>query len=134
MNKKDLEFLTSLDKKLRHVHKVSYTFNISGGGGKDRVSSYTDKKMAIEEVEKVLRISQNKKLVIFPLKTNYSFGYEVAQIKKKQGKTLIKFDKNQLPEEYTFDKMSKTFMKRRNLKKAKLIAKQIINDESHYWY
>jgi hypothetical protein len=65
----------------------------------------------------------------------FSVGYNICEILPKgKRKTLLRFKEGQLPKEYSFKKMSKTFMSEENLKKAELIKEKIVNDYDHYDY
>lgn len=131
----DLEFLTSLDKKLHYKQRCH------GSGAFSHhwslIDCYTEEKMTKEEIDKVLEISKGMNYIIYPMNTSmgFSVGYDVCQINpigKKE--VLLRFEECQLPNEYNFNRMSKAFMDKANLAKAKIIEEKIVNDYSHYDY
>jgi hypothetical protein len=135
--KTDLEFLAGLDKKLHKVQERTFTPNISGDPFPVHFDTYTDKNMNKEEIKRVLNISKGEDYVIYPINTamGFSVGYNICEILPKgKRKTLLRFKEGQLPKEYSFKKMSKTFMSEENLKKAELIKEKIVNDYDHYDY
>lgn len=132
---KDLEFLAKLEKKLHGVKECH------GSGYWERhkfyVDEYTDEKMSEKEIEKVLEISKKNTMIIYPINTcmGFSVGCDFCEIKPNgKRKPILRFKEAQLPKGYTFKKMSKTFMSKDNLKKAKLIDEEIVNSHEHYDY
>jgi hypothetical protein len=137
MINKNLEFLTELDKKLHKITESTFTPNLSGRPFPIFIDEYSEEKMTKEEIEEVLKISQKMNYLICPINTcmGFSVGYDVCNLNPlKKGKSVLRFKEGQLPKEYTFEKMSETFMKKSNLLKAKILGVEIINDYDEYSY
>ncbi len=127
----DLRFLKKLDIKLHRVRDSTYTPNISGEPFSVSVDTYTDKKMNSKEIKKVLKLADKGSLIFYPINTACGFevGFEVAI-----SEPILKFKESQLPENYDFKRVSKTFMKKENIARASLIGVKIINNRNHYDY
>lgn len=139
MINKNLEFITKLDEKLHSTKTARFTANLSMTTHAVNYDYYTQEKMSTEEAKKLLCISKKNNYVILPINTamGFSVGYELVRFNifnKNNKKSLLRFKESQLPKEYTFEKMSETFMSKSNLMKARLIGREIVNDYSCYSY
>jgi hypothetical protein len=133
---KDLEFLAGLNEKLHGIQKETFTPNLFGDPFPVYFDTYTNECMNEEEIKEVLNISKRDKYSIYPINTamGFSVGYDICEILSRgERKVLLRFKEGQLPKKYTFKEMSKTFMSKENLKKAKFIGEKI-EDYEHYTY
>ena len=131
-----LDFILDLDKKLHYVEQGTFRPNMRGSSFKIGIDSYTDKKLSVTELEKLITIVDNSSEYIFhPINTcmGFSVGYAVSST-ADASISLLQFRESQLPKSYTFDGLSKTFMSEKNLTKAKIIGLEICNDYGHYDY
>lgn len=132
--KRNLEFLAKLDKKLHFKKECSGTGYWSGIV---YVDSYNKEKMSKNEVERVLEISKELKYILYPINTccGFSIGYDFCKINlNKKPELLLKFKEEQLPKGYNFKKLSRVFMSKNNLAKAKFIGIKITNKQGDYEY
>jgi len=138
LGRKDQEFLSSLDKKLHHIQESTFTPNMEGKPFPIHLDSYADEKMTLKELENVLDICEKTDLIFYPINTSmgFSVGYRIAEvgILSKQINPLLTFKESQLPEKYNFEKLSKYFMKTKNLSQASSAGIEIKNSKSSYEY
>lgn len=135
---KNIEYIINLDKKFRDEHGVR-----SEVYGTGVAYDYADKKMTLKQMEKVLSIIEDENLIFYPINTSSGFaiGFQIVkpielnEVAHPQIKHLFTFVERQLPEGYTFKKLSKTFMRKRNIDLIKLYTlREIVNDRDHYDY
>jgi hypothetical protein len=129
-----IKFLKSLDTKLHEIVKC----HGSGNWVKKEffVDNYKEDKMNVKEIERVLEISKSANFVIYPINTSFGFsvGYDLCKICLTGKEVLLRFKESQLPEGYNFERLSKVFISKKNIIKAKLIGEEIFKDYSHYDY
>lgn len=133
---KDLEFLAKINEKLHGIQKETFAPNLFGDPFPVYFDTYTNESMNEKEIKKVLNISKKNKYTIYPINTamGFSVGYDVCKVLTRgKRKVLLRFREGQLPKEYTFKEMSKTFMSKENLKKVKFVGEKI-EDYEYYTY
>lgn len=131
----NLEFLAGLDKRLHEVKPGTLTANLWGSPSKVYYDKYTDEKLTVDEVERVLNIySSNDNLVFYPINTamGCSVGFVLQKVDEK--KPLLVFIERQLPPHYHFHRLSEYFMQPENVEKARKIEVRIENDYGKYEY
>jgi hypothetical protein len=130
------QFLKEMNKKLHYIGSGMFTPNMSGNSFKIHYDQYTDEKLTEPELEKVLKISQRPGYVLIPINTamGFSIGYEVAMVTPLGRKHSLRFKEGQLPEDWNFERMSKTFMRPVNRAKALTLGERIENRASKYDY
>ncbi|MBN2368040.1 hypothetical protein JXC34_03400 [Candidatus Woesearchaeota archaeon] len=138
--KDELDFISGLDQRLHYIHTQTYTPNISGNPFDISVDQFTDKTLSEDDLERLLKILDNTNLVFFPKNTNWGFsvGFRITYIPPRFGvmtsKDILTFKEAQLPEGYSFDRLSEYFMRPSNIQRAKSIGVEFVNDRSHYTY
>ncbi|MBU0894391.1 MAG: hypothetical protein KKF48_04900 [Nanoarchaeota archaeon] len=146
----DINFFTKLDKSMRGVQRVC-----SKVYGEGFVDNYKDKKLTKRQLGKIIEIIIKRDNICFmPINTNmgFSVGYQFIQVDltypgaPPTTKLLLRFEEKQLPKEDTpranwdickkaqFERLSKWFMEESNIKTAKAMGIEIINDYSYYDY
>ncbi len=128
MNEK--HFFETLEKKLHYTSEHTFTPNMSGSSFQVHHSNYTDNKLTADELEHALGyVKASPDLFFHPINTcsGFSVGYRIS--KGKKAARVVQFKEAQLPEGYTFEKLSETFMEEKNLKRA---AKAGIEIENYY--
>ena len=130
--KEDLEFLIGFDKEVHTMKKGSFVTK-SGIYGLGVIDEFIDIKIDIQKFERFLGIIENNNFVFYPINTcmGFTVGFEICDKKKKR---ILTFIERQLPQEYDFDKLAKYFMNKTNIKMAKKLGIEIINDRNHYDY
>lgn len=130
------EFISRLDNKLHYLLKDRYC------GRPTTYDRYTEEKITVPELERLLEIVVEKDLFFMPMNTamGFSVGFAVGELKAQapglqyELEGLLAFREKQLPPEYTFAKLSETFMRPRNLEIAGMVGEKIVNNRTRYDY
>ncbi|MBI4144849.1 hypothetical protein HY493_01425 [Candidatus Woesearchaeota archaeon] len=136
----DLKFLKALDKKVRHYEKCTSTRR--GYPEVVDVEEFDDTKLTKSELERLLKIVRERKLILTPMNCNmgFSVGFEVFQgIENAPGlrdtESVLRFREKQLPAGYTFATLARTFMADDNRQRADYFGLEtILNDRDRYDY
>jgi len=102
-------------------------------------------KLTENQLKRVLKIvNSSAEVLLMPIQGEFGFhpAYAITQIKgsfpgtEAEREALLYIDNNQLPEGYDFKKLSKTFLSKENIQKAKFTKINIHNwkNENHYQY
>jgi hypothetical protein len=136
MSTKDsLDFLLVLDKKLHYIHTSTAITNISHTRIKVSNDCYTEKKMSVDEITKLLDyVKSGQNYCLAPINTSFGFavGFDVRDV--SCNKSILKFTERQLPKGYNFHTLSEVFMSDTNLSRAKKLDIIIRNDRDYYDY
>ena len=125
----DLIFLIKLDRKLHYIQET-----YSEVYGHCSFDSYTDKSMTEKDIKNIFEIIEKNNLTFYPINTNMGLSVGFKAVSTKTKIQLLTFREAQLPKKYDFKRLSKCFMDPENIKKAKSLGIEIINDRSHYDY
>lgn len=139
---RDLKFLKKLDERLcKKFHTTYCNVPVLDLIAKDGVT------ITQEEIEKLLKIiTERDDLVFYPTNINTGFrvGFQVSQGYKPmpgveaERERLLTFGESQLPKEYDFKKLSKTFLNKRNIQLMTFFDmapdKKEMRDKGNYEY
>jgi hypothetical protein len=132
----DLEFLTTLNGKLREHHP--------GRPGDFRNPAYdvsTSESMTLDEYTKILAmVTVSRDLILYPENMNFGlsvgFGIDycetVGQIAER--KRVLSFTERQLPKNITFDDVAKVFNNHKNLQIMEFYGLEKPRERTHYDY
>ncbi len=138
LTSEEIKYFKGIDAKLRssqNFHSRVY--------GEVSADNYADSKLEAFELQKILDLFIKKKDIIFyPVNTSMGFavGFQFLKLdnldstKKIKKELLLRFREDQLPKGYTFQNLSPFFMMKENIKKAKIIGEEIVNNYEHYDY
>lgn len=142
----DEKFLVKLHKKLHNPIKVRTNYHkgryCPGGGQIIDSEEYSDEKMIPSEIECVLKIIQEQKLVFTPMNCcmGLSVGFKVSRIDNHtigvpaEISDLLDFKEDQLPKGYDFNRLSQVFGSAANKQLLEYAGLDPIKDRVHYEY
>ncbi|MDP1695988.1 MAG: hypothetical protein Q8L29_03680 [archaeon] len=129
VNKKDLEFLVKLDKKLHFVSPSTYCEHPVYFDDYHR-----ETKMDLEEVEIMLKVLEKNNLVFHPINTSHGFAVGFQILNPDTKGDILTFREDQLPKGYNFQSLKRYFLNPNNEARAKSLNIKIFPDREHYDY
>lgn len=112
---KNLVHLIHLARRLYHTQKIGLIGN-NAQFSELNIANFTDEVLDVAETEKLLDIIQKDELLFYSVgaNTGVSRVYLIARIDERANlpndvQELLRFRQRQLPEQYTFENLSKLF-------------------------
>ncbi len=114
INPKDLEFIATLDERLRPPGE----------------SSAEHHQIGRKDTDRLLRVLERNDFAFYPTSLQNEVGFQVVSPRVKG--VLLTFTESQLPKGYDFTKLSRYFMCPSNLQRTSSLKIKVMNDRKYY--